>query len=192
MCFCLTVMGHESAAKTAKWCLLLPPWRFPLLPPCASHRLDSWLVCRDGAPFLGTKLSQGVRGGRPPTQKGGVVPSLHLSTSDGENYFWDLIPWTGASTIHNRDLKHWYLRGQAHTEDGDCSHEIQRHLLLGRKAMSNLDCVLKCRDITLPTKICLVKASFPSSHILMWELDHKEGWVLKNWCFWTVVLKKTL
>ena len=44
------------------------------------------------------------------------------------------------------------------TVDGDCSHEIKRHLLLGRKAMTNLDSVLKSRDITLPTKICIVKA----------------------------------
>ena len=44
------------------------------------------------------------------------------------------------------------------TADGDCNHEIKRHLLLGRKAMTNLDCVLKSRDITLPTKICIVKA----------------------------------
>ena len=44
------------------------------------------------------------------------------------------------------------------TVDGDCSHEIERHLLLGRKAMKNLDNVLKSRDITLPTKVCLVKA----------------------------------
>ena len=44
------------------------------------------------------------------------------------------------------------------TSDGDCSHEIKRHLLLGRKAMTNLDGVLKSRDVTLPTKVCLVKA----------------------------------
>ena len=50
--------------------------------------------------------------------------------------------------------------------------------------------LLKSRDITLPTKVCLVKAmAFP---IWVWELDHKESWVLKNWCFWTVVLEKTL
>ena len=42
--------------------------------------------------------------------------------------------------------------------DGDCSHEIKRHLLLGRKAMTNLDSILKSRDITLPTKVCMVKA----------------------------------
>ena len=44
------------------------------------------------------------------------------------------------------------------TADGDCSHEIKRHLLLGRKVMTNLDSILKSRDITLPTKVCLVKA----------------------------------
>ena len=48
--------------------------------------------------------------------------------------------------------------GSKITAEGDCSHEIKRHLLLGRKAMTNLDSVLKSRDITLPTKVCLVKA----------------------------------
>ena len=64
---------------------------------------------------------------------------------------------------------------------------------LGKKAMINLDSVLKSRDITLLTKVHIVKAvGFSSTHVWMWELDHKEGWVLKNWCFWTVVLEKTL
>ena len=54
------------------------------------------------------------------------------------------------------------------TADGDCSHEIQRRLLLGRKAMSNLDSILKNRHVTLPTEVCLVKALvFPSSHVWM-------------------------
>ena len=54
------------------------------------------------------------------------------------------------------------------TADGDCSHEIKRHLLLGRKVMTNLDCILKSRDIALPTKVHLVKAMvFSSSHIWM-------------------------
>ena len=52
------------------------------------------------------------------------------------------------------------LGGSKITADGDCSHEIKRHLLLGRKAMTNLDSVLKSRDITLPTKVCLVKLWF--------------------------------
>ena len=67
--------------------------------------------------------------------------------------------------------------------DGDCSHEIKRGLLLG-KAMNNLDSILKSRDITLLTKVHLVKAMFfSSSHVWMWELDYKESLALKNWCF---------
>ena len=56
--------------------------------------------------------------------------------------------------------------------DGDCSHETKRHLLLGRKAMTNLDLILKSRDITLPTKVCIVKAMvFP---VVKYGCDHKE------------------
>ena len=59
--------------------------------------------------------------------------------------------------------------------------------------MTNLDSILKSRDITLPTKVCLVKAmDFPAVHVRMWELDCEESWALKNWCFWTVVLEKIL
>ena len=77
--------------------------------------------------------------------------------------------------------------------DGDCSHESKRRLLLGRKVMTNLDSTLKSRDITLPTKVCLVKAmTFPVVAVWMWELDCEESWAPKNWCFWTVVLEKTL
>ena len=79
------------------------------------------------------------------------------------------------------------------TTDMDCSHENKWHLLLGRKAMTNLDSILKSRDITLLTKIHLVKSyGFSSSHVWMWELDYKEIWAPNNWCFWTVVLEKTL
>ena len=66
--------------------------------------------------------------------------------------------------------------------------EIKRCLLLGRKAMTNIDNILKSRDITLPTKVCLVN----NSQVWMWELDYKGSWAPKNWCFWTVVLEKTL
>ena len=83
-----------------------------------------------------------------------------------------------------------YFLGTKITADGDCSHEIKRCLLLGRNTMTNLDSILQSRDITLLTKVC--RAIFSSSHVLMWELYHKEGWGLKNWCFWTVVLEKTL
>ena len=66
-------------------------------------------------------------------------------------------------------------------------------MLPGRKVRINLDSILKGRDIILPTKIHLVKAMvFSSSHVWMWELDYKESWAPRNWCFWTVVLEKTL
>ena len=89
-----------------------------------------------------------------------------------------------------RDFTFW---GSKITADGDCSHEIKRCLLLGRKTVTNLDSILKCRDITLPTKVCLVKAMvFP---VVMYRCESwtiKKARVLKNWCFWTVVFKKTL
>ena len=82
--------------------------------------------------------------------------------------------------------------GSKITVDDDCSHEIKRHLIFGRKGMTNLDSILKRRDTTLLTKVCLVKAMvFP---VVMYgeKLDYKENWALKNLCFWTVVLEKTL
>ena len=91
-----------------------------------------------------------------------------------------------------KQWKQWQIffrRGSAGSKiiaNGDCSHEIKRCLLLGRKVMTNLASILKSRDITLPTKVHLVKAMvFP-------ELYYKESWAPKNWCFWTVVLEKTL
>ena len=77
------------------------------------------------------------------------------------------------------------------TADSDCSHEIERRLLLGRKAMTNLDSMLKSRDIT-DKGPSSQSYDFSSSHVRMWELDHKESWAPKNWCLWTVVLEKTL
>ena len=80
--------------------------------------------------------------------------------------------------------------GSKITVDGDGGHEVKRHLLFGRKAMTNLDSVLISRDIPLLPKVRIVKTVvFP---VVMWELDHKEGWTLKNWCFQIAVLKKTL
>ena len=146
------------------------------------------------------------------------------------------------------------LGGSKITAYGDCSHAIKRHLLPGRKVMTNRDSILKSRDIALPTKIRLVKdmvfsvwscmdvrvglwgklsaeklmAAMKLKMFTTWkvrtnlnsilksrnitlstkvhlvkdmvfpvvmygcELDYKESWVLKNWCFWTVVLEKTL
>ena len=81
-----------------------------------------------------------------------------------------------------------FLGGSKITSDGDCSHEIKRRLLLGRKVMANLDSILKAE-----TLLCQQRSSkamgFP---VVMWVLHCEEGWALKNWCFWTVVLEKTL
>ena len=91
-----------------------------------------------------------------------------------------------------KQWKQWqtlFWGGSKITADGDCSHEIKRRLLLGRKAMTNLDSILKSRGITLLTKVRIVKAGFSSSHVWMWKLVHKETWVQKNWWFWTVLLK---
>ena len=69
--------------------------------------------------------------------------------------------------------------------------KLKKCLLLGKKAMTNLDSILKSRNVTLPTKV-RPSYGFSSSHVWMWEWDHKESWAPKNWCFWTVVLEKTL
>ena len=83
--------------------------------------------------------------------------------------------------------------GSKITADVDCSHEIKRCLLLGRKAMANLDSILKSRDITLLPKVHLVKAMvFPVVMYGCERWDYKESWESKNWCFWTVKLEKTL
>ena len=68
----------------------------------------------------------------------------------------------------------------------------EKTLALWKKSYDKLH-IIKSRDITLLTKVHIVKAKvFFSSHVWMWEFNHEEGWVLKNWCFWTVVLEKTL
>ena len=109
-----------------------------------------------------------------------LVPSLHGKYMEKQWKQWQTLCFLGSQI----------------TVDGDCSHEIKRCSLLGRKVMTNLDSILKSRDNTLPTEVHLVKAMvFPvwySSHVWMWELGYKQSWMLKNWCFWTMVLEKTL
>ena len=95
--------------------------------------------------------------------------------------------------IDGETVSDFIFLGSRITADGDCSNEIKRRLFLGRKVMTNLDSIFKSRDITLPTKVCLVKAIvFSSGHVWMWELDYKESWEHKNWWFWTSVLEKIL
>ena len=73
--------------------------------------------------------------------------------------------------------------GSKITADGDCSHEIKRHLLLWRNVMTNLDSILKSRHITLVTKVRSQSCGFSSSHVWMWQLDHKEDWELRTDAF---------
>ena len=83
------------------------------------------------------------------------------------------------------------LLGSKITADGDCSHEIIRCLLLGRKAITNLDIKMQ-RHYFANKGLSSQSYGFSSTHVWMWELDHKESWELKNCSFWIVVLEKTL
>ena len=90
-------------------------------------------------------------------------------------------------------MPHFLFLGSQITADGDCSHEIKRCLLFRRKDITNLDSVLKNRDIAFyHNGLYSQSCGFSSSHVWMWGLDHKEGWVLKNWCFQIVVLDETV
>ena len=100
---------------------------------------------------------------------------------------WPITSWQ----IYGETVADFILWCSKITADGDCSHEIKRHFLLGRKVMTNLDSILKHRDIA--NKVLFSWGyGFSSSHVWIWELDYKESWAPKNWCFWTVVLEKTL
>ena len=78
--------------------------------------------------------------------------------------------------------------GSKITADGDCSHEIKRCSLLGRKAMTNLNSIWKGRDKGTSSQ----SYGFSSGHVWMWELDYKPSWAQKNWWFWIVALEKIL
>ena len=82
--------------------------------------------------------------------------------------------------------------GSKITTNSDSSHEIKRCLLLERKAINNLDSILKSRHYFANKGPSSQSYCFSSGHVWMWELDHTESWALKNRCFWTVVLEKTV
>ena len=86
--------------------------------------------------------------------------------------------------IDGETMADFILGGSKITSDGDCSHEIKRCLLLGRKAMTNLDSILKSRHYFANKGSSSQGCGFSSGHVWMWELDYKESSVLKNWCFW--------
>ena len=117
---------------------------------------------------------------------GGKLPELFLHRDSGSHSAVHISPssmngeriWHHATLLDGDKMEaviDFIFLGSKITVDGDCRHKIKRHLLLGRKVMTNLDNVLKSRDITLPTNIHTVKAMvFFSSHVQMWELNHKE------------------
>ena len=88
-----------------------------------------------------------------------------------------IISWQ----IDGKTVADFILGGSKITADGDCSHEIKRHLLL-----------IKQRHYFTNKGPSIQSYGFSSGHVWMWELDYKKSWAPKNWCFWTVVLEKTL
>ena len=104
---------------------------------------------------------------------------------------FDLYPITSWQ-IDGETVADFIFLGSKITADSDCSHEIKRCLLLGRKVTTNLDSILKSRDYFVDKGPACQSYGFPSRHVWMWELDYKESWAPKNWCFWTVVLEETL
>ena len=97
--------------------------------------------------------------------------------------------------IDGKQWKQWQIfifLGCEITADGDCSHEINICLFLGRKVMTNLESVIKKQIHYFANKDLYTQSyGFSSSHVWMWEFYHK-GWLQQNWCFWTVVLEKAL
>ena len=94
-----------------------------------------------------------------------------------------------ANRVTMETVTDFIFLGSKITAHGDFSHEIKRCLLLGRKPTTNLDSISKSRDIT-DKRPSSQSYGFSSSHVWMWELGYKESWVPKNWCFWTVVLRR--
>ena len=95
--------------------------------------------------------------------------------------------------IDGETVRDFIFLGSKITADGDYGHEIKRSLLLGRKAMTNLEQHIKKQRQYFANKgPSSQRYGFSSNHVWMWELDYKESWVPKNWCCWTVLLEKTL
>ena len=124
---------------------------------------------------------------------GGGVIELLLTNTQG-THRWrcphtDLSGGQGTGEPSDNRISLFYFPKYRH-----CSHELKRRLLLGRKVMTNLDSMLKSRHFFANKEmVCSCQGyGFSSGHVWMWELDGEECWVLKNWCFWTVVLEKTL
>ena len=101
------------------------------------------------------------------------------------------ITWWQINGETMETVRGFFFLGSKITADGNCSHDTNRHLLLGRKVMTNLD-IKKQRYYFADKGPSSQSYGFSSSQVWIWELDHKESWAPKKWCFWAVVLEKTL
>ena len=138
------------------------------------------------------------------TESGEELKSLLMNVKEKSEPFLNLNAQI-TKIMASGPITSWQIDGETVTDFiflcskitvyGDCSHGIKRHLLLGRKAMTILDSVfffLKQRHYFIDKDQSSQSYGFSSSHVWMWELDRIESWEPKNWCFWTVVLVKTL
>ena len=113
-------------------------------------------------------------------------PMSQLFTWDGQSIWYQIDPDT------RETVTDFYFCSSKITVHGNWSHEVKRHLLLGGKAMTNLDSICNQRHHISGKAPYNQGMLLPSSHAWMWDLNHKEGWMPSNWCFRTVVLQKTL
>ena len=117
---------------------------------------------------------------------------LKLKTQKPKMIAYDPITLCHIGGETMKTVTDFVFLGSKITADHDCSLEIKRCLLLGKKSMTYLGGIKKQRHYFANKGLSRLSYSFSSSHVWMWQLDHKEGWVSKNWCLWTVVLEKTL
>ena len=126
----------------------------------------------------GDRDSQGVWDGYVYTVTFKMVSLLHSIGNSAPCYMAAWIGGEFGGEIDGKTMEtvtDFIFLGSKITADGECGHEIKRHLFLGRKAMTNLDSMLKCRDITLPTKVCIVKDMvFP---VVVYGC---ESWIIKK------------
>ena len=131
-----------------------------------NYRASWWRWKRRGKSWLKIQHSKNQRSWH-------LVPSLQGKQMGKKWELWLIfIPWASKSLQ-------------------TAGHKIKRHLLLGRRTMTNLDIILKSRDIT-NRGLYSQSYGFSGSHVWIWGLDHKKSWMPKNWCFWNLVLEKTL
>ena len=131
------------------------------------------------------ELKSLLRKVKEESEKGGLKLNIHKTKIMASSTIT-------SQQIDGTTVADFIFWGSRITADGGCSHEIKRCLLLGRKVMTNLHSILKSRHITLPTKVYLVKVMVFLAVIYGCELNYKESWAPKNWCFWNLVLEKSL